>query len=107
MYIYEQDDLELDIDIKEELKSIAKGLGFTYIEKNPVVNTNKSHNGLINVGSAVINISYKTYINSISVSIEDNIIDCTDGIKDITNLSVDLQTASMIIKSIQESNMMD
>jgi hypothetical protein len=39
--------------------------------------------------------------------IDDNSIDCTLGVKGITNLSVDLQTASMVIKSIQDSDLMD
>lgn len=104
MYIYENVDT---LDIKSELKNIADKLGYTYIERNPTVNTNSTHNGSIQVGQVTIKIMYRKYIDSILLSFNDNAIDCTDGIKDITNLSVDLQTASMIIKSIQESDIMD
>lgn len=105
MYIYEQEDVELDV--KSELKKIAQGLGYSYIEKNPVVNTNGVHTGIIKVGQVVINILYKKYINSITITLEDINIDCTNGIKEVTDLSVDLQTVSMVIKSIHDSDLMD
>lgn len=104
MYIIEDDSV---VDIKAELKRIAEKLGYSYIEKNPVVNTTGTHNGSIQVGRVTIKIMYKTYIQDITAVIDDNSIDCTLGVKGITNLSVDLQTASMVIKSIQDSDLMD
>ena len=104
MIIFEEEEL---LNIKLELKNIAEKLGYSYIEKNPVVNTNNIHTGIIKVGQVIINITYKKYITSINVSFTANNVDCTNGIKEITNLSVDLQTASMIIKSINDSDLMD
>ena len=104
MYILED---ETTIDIKEELKRIAEKLGFSYIEKNSVVNVNGTHSGSIQVGSVLIKVVYRSYIQEITAVINNNSIDCTLGVKNITNLSVDLQTASMIIKSIQDSGLMD
>ena len=104
MFILED---EATIDVKEELKRIAEKLGFSYIEKNSVVNVNGTHSGSIQVGSVLIKVVYRSYIQEITAVINNNSIDCTLGVKNITNLSVDLQTASMIIKSIQDSGLMD
>ena len=104
MYILED---EATVDVKEELKRIAEKLGFSYIEKNSVVNVNGTHSGSIQVGSVLIKVVYRSYIQEITAVINNNSIDCTLGVKNITNLSVDLQTASMIIKSIQDSGLMD
>ena len=104
MYIFEEEEI---LNVKAELKNIAEKLGYSYIEKNPVLNTNNIHKGTIQVGQVNINITYKDFVQSIKVEIEDKKIDCTEGVKQITDLSVELQTASMVIKSIQDSDIID
>lgn len=104
MYIFEAEET---IDIKATLKSIAEGLGYSYIEKNAVVNVNGMHTGTIQVGTVKIKIVYQDYVQEITTIINSTNFDCTGSVKTITNLSVDLQTASMIVKSIQDSGLMD
>jgi hypothetical protein len=104
MYIFEAEET---IDIKATLKSIAEGLGYSYIEKNAVVNVNGMHTGTIQVGAVKIKIVYQDYVQEITTIINGTNFDCTGSVKTITNLSVDLQTASMIVKSIQDSGLMD
>lgn len=104
MYIYEDEEM---INVKAELKTIAEKLGYSYIEKNPIFNSNNVHKGVIQVGQVKINITYKDYIQDIEIVLDRDKINCTDGVKDITDLSVELQTASMVIKSIQDSDIMD
>lgn len=103
MYIFEETEA---IDVKSELKTIAEKLGYSYIEKRPAVSVNDIHKGVIQVGQVNINITYKLFVQNITVEIIKKDINCTDGVKDITDLAVELQTASMIIKSIQDSEIM-
>ena len=103
MYIFEE---TVEIDVKSELKTIAEKLGYSYIEKRPAVSVNDIHKGVIQVGQVNINITYKLFVQNITVEIIKKDINCTDGVKDITDLAVELQTASMIIKSIQDSEIM-
>lgn len=103
MYIFEE---TVEIDVKSELKTIAEKLGYSYIEKRPAVSVNDIHNGVIQVGQVNINITYKLFVQNITVEIIKKDINCTDGVKDITDLAIELQTASMIIKSIQDSEIM-
>ena len=72
MYILED---EATIDIKEELKRIAEKLGFSYIEKNSVVNVNGTHSGSIQVGSVLIKVVYRSYIQEITAVINNNSIE--------------------------------
>ena len=103
MYIFEE---TVEIDVKSELKTIAEKLGYSYIEKRPAVSVNDIHKGVIQVGQVNINITYKLFVQNITVEIIKKDINCTDGVKDITDLAIELQTASMIIKSIQDSEIM-
>lgn len=103
MYIFEETEA---IDVKSELKTIAEKLGYSYIEKRPAVSVNDIHKGVIQVGQVNINITYKLFVQNITVEIIKKDINCTDGVKDITDLAVEIQTASMIIKSIQDSEIM-
>jgi hypothetical protein len=103
MYIFEETE---EIDVKAELKNIAEKLGYSYIEKRPAMSVNDIHRGVIQIGQVNINIVYKLYVQDITVDIIKKNINCTDGVKDITDLAIELQTASMVIKSIQDSEIM-
>ena len=95
-------------DIKQTLKEIAKNLGYSYIETRPtIINTNDITKGTIEVGNVIINITYKSVITDINVTHKKESINCTKGIKELTTMCTDLQTASMIIKTILDSNLMD
>lgn len=104
MIIIEESELELYIS--DELKRIAKNLGYTYIDNSS--NKNIGGSGKIKVGSVTIYINYTNIVNSIKTVLDVKRIncDCTNDIDSLTDISVDCQTASMIIKSIQESNLM-
>lgn len=97
---------ELQLYISDELKRIAKNLGYTYIDNGS--NKSVGGSGKIKVGSITIYINYTNIINSIKTVLDVKRIncDCTNDIDSLTDISVDCQTASMIIKSIQESNLM-
>jgi hypothetical protein len=103
MIIIEESELQLYIN--DELKKIANGLGRSYIDNG---NSGDVGRGSIKVGEVTINITYKNIVTGIRASINFNNtkIDCTKDIDKLTRLSEDCQTASMIIKSIQESNLM-
>lgn len=97
---------ELQLYISDELKRIAKNLGYTYIDNGS--NKSVDGSGKIKVGAITIYINYTNIINSIKTVLDVKRIncDCTNDIDSLTDISVDCQTASMIIKSIQESNLM-
>lgn len=103
MIIIEENELQLYVS--NELKKIAKNLDATYIDKSNS-NINK---GIIKIGAITINIVYKDIITDIRVNIDRNKvnIDCTDSIAELTNLCMNYQKASLIVKSIQESNLMN
>lgn len=103
MIIIEESELQLFIN--DELKKIANGLGRSYID-----NSNQSGvgRGTIKVGAVTINITYKNIVTGIRTSLNRDYlnVDCAKDIDLLTKISEDYQTASMIVKSIQESNLM-
>lgn len=104
----EDSEKDIDVDIKQELKDIAKNLGYSYIENSQsITNQGGFHKGTIEVGNVIIRISYKSVITSIKVTYKEESINCTKGIKELTTMCTDLQTASMIIKTILDSDLMD
>lgn len=96
---------ELHLYINDELKKIANALGRSYIDNGTSGDVGR---GSIKVGEVTINITYKDIITGIrtTIGINNMKLDCTKDIDKLTKLSEDCQTASMIVKSIQESNLM-
>lgn len=99
------EDSELHLYINDELKKIANNLGRSYIDNG---NQGDVGRGSIKVGLVTINITYKNIVTGIRTSVDVKSINmnCTNDVDNLTRLSEDCQTASMIIKSIQESNLM-
>ena len=103
MIILKEEDL--DSYITDELKDIASNLDAVYFDKS----TNSVNKGIINVGNINLTIIYDTKINTIRTSLNQNItnFDCTNSVSGLTNLCKDAQKASLIVKTIQESELMN
>lgn len=94
------------IDTPEQIQTvliqIAEDLGYTYIEKTDY----KLGNGTINITNDVsIIIKYGTRITTIYVNIEKSMYNCTTNSSTIDDVSVALQTASMICSEIRKKLM--
>ena len=102
MIILKEEDL--NTYITDSLKEIAKNLDAVYFDKS----TSSVNKGIINVGNINISIVYDTEINTIRVQLNQNItnFDCTNNVSGLLNLCKDSQKASLIIKTIQESDLM-
>lgn len=102
MIILKEEDL--NTYITDTLKDIAKNLDAVYFDKS----TSSVNKGIINVGNINMSIIYDTEINTIRVQLNQNItnFDCTNNVSGLLNLCKDSQKASLIIKTIQESDLM-
>ena len=96
-YLYLKEDEDNKIRIHDTLVSICKSLGYIFKESNKY---NYGTGKIFISSSLVIEIVYSFDIESIYTIIMTDDINCTDSYKDLDNLSVDLQTATMIIDTI-------
>lgn len=102
--VEDEDIIDTPEKISAELRKIAKNLGYNYKEASSAT----LGKGIIYVSNDVkIIIRYNTKINEIYVAIGEKddrrpLYNCTDVSSNIDDVSVDLQTASMICNEIRQ-----
>lgn len=106
----EDENIDTPEKIQEQLKQIAENLGYTYIESS----STRLGRGTISIRNDVdIIIKYGTRITSMMVALgspangryEPPMYNCTSNSADIDDVSVALQTCSMVCSEIRQKLM--